>query len=80
MTELHPTNGPQSQAEALPKALGETGTTECRSIGRTSDSTPPLNRFILQKWDVLALWTLVAISFAAFFIAGCVLWAKCHVR
>jgi len=46
----------------------------------SSDSTPLLNRSIHRNWERLAIWSFVAVSFAAFFLAGYVIWAKCHGR
>ena len=39
-----------------------------------SNKSPHLN------WEVLAIWGFVVISFTALFVAGYVIWAKCHGR
>jgi hypothetical protein len=30
------------------------------------------------NWEMFVIWSLVVVSFAALFFAGCVIWAKCH--
>jgi len=32
------------------------------------------------NWQLLALWSFVAVSFAALFAAGYIVWAKCNGR
>jgi len=32
------------------------------------------------NWEMLAIWSFVAVSFAALFFAGYVIWAKCPGR
>jgi len=39
---------------------------------------PRSNKSSHLNWEMLAIWSFVAVSFAAFFVAGCVIWAKCH--
>ena len=32
------------------------------------------------NWEMLAIWSFVAVSFAAFFVAGYIIWTKCNGR
>ena len=38
---------------------------------------PRSNKSSRLNWEMLALWSFVAVSFAALFAAGYVIWAKC---
>jgi len=40
------------------------------------DSQP--NKTNHPNWELFAIGSVVAVSFAALFIAGYVIWAKCH--
>jgi hypothetical protein len=39
---------------------------------------PRSNKSKHLNWEMPAIWSFVAVSFAAFFVAGYVIWAKCH--
>ena len=39
---------------------------------------PRSNKSSRLNWEMLALWSFVAVSFAVFFVAGYVIWAKCN--
>jgi hypothetical protein len=80
MTELHPSNGHQIVTEPFSKTWRVTEASERRSIERTSDSAPLLNRSIHRNWEMFVIWSFVVVSFAALFVAGYVIWAKCHGR
>ena len=45
---------------------------------RESGSDPLPNKSLHLNWEMFAIWSLVAVSFAALFFAGCVIWAKCR--
>ena len=47
---------------------------EPRAFGPRPNKSPRLN------WEMLAIWSFVAISFTALFFAAYVIWAKCHGR
>jgi hypothetical protein len=39
----------------------------------------PRKRALLHlNWEMFAIWSFVVVSFAAFFVAGYVMWAKCQ--
>jgi len=78
MIELHPTNGHQNMTEPFPKIRRVTETAGRRSIGRTTDSTPLLNRLIHRNWEMFVIWGFVLVSFAAFFLCLWAISAKCH--
>jgi len=48
------------------------------SLNRRSESDARPNNANHQNWERFAIWSLVVVSFAALFVAGYVLWAKCH--
>jgi hypothetical protein len=48
------------------------------NIDRKSESDPRPNKSRRLNWEMFAIWSLVALSFAAFFVTGCALWVKCH--
>jgi hypothetical protein len=64
--------------EPFPKTRRVTETAEQRSIGRTSERTPLLNRSIHLNWEMFMIWGLVVVSFAAFFFCHGAIAAKCH--
>jgi hypothetical protein len=78
MTELHPTSGHQSMTEPFPKTRRVIETAERRSIERTSDSAPLLDKFNHRNWDMFVIWSFVVVSFAAFFFCLWAISAKCH--
>ena len=39
---------------------------------------PRSNKSSHLNWERFAIWSFVAVSFAAFFVAGYVIWAKCN--
>lgn len=78
MTELHPTSGHQIMTESFSKTHRVTETAERCSIGRTTESTPLLNRLIHRNWEMFLIWSFVVVSFAAFFFCLWVISAKCH--
>ena len=78
MTEHHPTTGHQIMTEPFPKTRRVTETAERRSIGRTTDSAPHLNRSIHLNWEMFAIWCFVVFSFAAFFFCFWAILAKCR--
>lgn len=41
---------------------------------------PHSNKSSRLNWEMLALWSFVAVSFAALFFAGYVIWVKCPGR
>jgi hypothetical protein len=53
------------------------GDSEQRPIGPGA-FVPRSIKFSHLNWEMLAIWSFVAVSFAAFFVAGYVIWAKCH--
>jgi len=79
MTKLNPTNGYQSVTESMPKARRVTETAERRSIERTSDTAPLLNRAIHRKnWEMFWIWSFVVVMFAALFFCFWAILAKCR--
>ena len=78
MTELHPTSGHQSMTKPFPKTRWATETAERRSIERTGDSAPLLDKFDHRNWDMFVIWSFVVVSFAAFFFCLWAISAKCH--
>jgi hypothetical protein len=78
MTELHPSNGHQIVTEPFSKIRRVTEASERRSIERTSDSAPLLNRSIHRNWEMFVIWSFVVVSFAAFFSCLWVISAKCR--
>lgn len=77
MTELDPTSGHQIITEPFSKTRRVTGTAERRSIERTSDRTPLLNRPIHRNWEMFVIWSFAVFSFLAFFLCLYVIAAKC---
>jgi hypothetical protein len=47
---------------------------------RKSERDPRPNKSNRLNWEIIALWGFVAFSFAALFVAGCIIWNKCHGR
>jgi hypothetical protein len=45
---------------------------------RESVSDPRPNQSNHLNWEMFALWSFVAFSIAALFVAGYVIWAKCR--
>ena len=51
-------------------------------------STPPSDQDLTTgvkvrihlNWEMFAIWSVVAVSFAALFFTGYVIWAKCNGR
>jgi hypothetical protein len=43
-----------------------------------SDEDSTLSKLGPVDWGMVVIWSLVFLSFAAFFLAGCILWIKCH--
>ena len=41
---------------------------------------PRSNKSSHLNWEMLAIWSFVAVSFAALFVAGDIIWAKCNGR
>jgi hypothetical protein len=41
---------------------------------------PRSNKSSHLNWEMLALWSFVAVSFAALFAAGYIIWTKCNGR
>ena len=39
---------------------------------------PRSNKSSHLNWEMLVIWSFVAVSFAALFAAGYMIWAKCH--
>jgi len=78
MTELHPTSGHQSMMEPSPKNRRVIETAERRSIERTSDRAPLLDKFNHRNWEMFVIWSFVVVSFAAFFFCLWAISAKCH--
>jgi hypothetical protein len=55
--------------------IRSTGILPARRARMSKAGKMPALRFV----ETLAIWSLLAVSFAAFFIAGYIIWAKCHV-
>jgi hypothetical protein len=77
MTKLHPSNGHQIMTEPFSYTRLVTEASERRSVERTSDSAPLLNRSI-HRWEMFVIWNFVVVSFAAFFFCLWAISAKCH--
>ena len=41
---------------------------------------PRSNKSSHLNWEMLAIWSLVVVSFTAFFFVGYVIWTKCNSR
>lgn len=77
MITLHRNNGQQITMAQRSNLYRMTVDSERRAVGprtfvpRSSKSAP-------LDWAMLAIWGCVVLSFAAFFLAGYIIWAKCH--
>jgi hypothetical protein len=49
-----------------------------RPIKREIESALHPNGLSHLDWERLAIWSFVVVNFAALFVAGYVIWAKCH--
>ena len=45
---------------------------------RKSENDSRRYKFNPLNWQMFALWVFVVASFAALFVAGYVIWVKCH--
>jgi hypothetical protein len=71
------TNGRQTEtcfSSSPHRATGDSGP------NRESEISPQPNPSHRLNWEMFAIWSFVAVSFAALFVAGYVIWAKCHGR
>ena len=41
---------------------------------------PRSNKSSHLNWEMFTIWSLVAVSFAALFVAGYIIWSKCNGR
>jgi len=48
------------------------------NLNRKSESDPRPSKSNHLNWEMFAIWSLVVVSFAAFFVAGYVIWVKCQ--
>jgi hypothetical protein len=64
--------------EPFAKTRRVTEASERRSIERTSDSAPLLNRSNHRNWELFVIWSFVVVSFAGFFFCLWVISAKCR--
>ncbi len=48
-----------------------------RAIGPRA-FVPRANKSAHLNWEMLAIWIYLGVSFAAFFVASYIIWAKCH--
>jgi len=60
------------------KTLRATEESKPLPIKRESVSDPRPNKPNHPNWEMFALWSFVAVCFAALFVAGYIIWAKCH--
>jgi hypothetical protein len=47
-------------------------------LDRKNQSDPRPSNSNHLNWEMFAIWSFVVVSFAALFIAGYVIWVKCH--
>lgn len=71
-------NGPPFATDASPEINRATEDSEQRPIQRERASDPRLNQSNRLDWEMFALLSFVALSFAGLFIAGYIIWAKCQ--
>ncbi len=50
------------------------------NLDRKSDSKPRPAKSSHLNWELFSLWSSVVFTIAAFFVAGYLIWAKCHGR
>ena len=78
MIERHPFSGLQVATDLGSEIHRAIEDSERRPIERDSESAPRRNKSNHLNWEMLALWSFVAVSFAALFFAGYIIWAKCN--
>jgi len=74
MIERHPYSRRQVATDLGSEIHRVMEDSERRPIERESD--PRRNKSNSLNWEMLALWSFVALSFAALIFAGYVIWAK----
>jgi hypothetical protein len=74
MTELYPTNSHQSMTEPFPKTRRVAEASERCPIESARECAQSTNSHL--DWTMLAIWSFVVFSFAAFFFCGLIIWAK----
>ena len=75
LTQNYRINRPQTETRLYSKPHRAAGDSW---RNRESGSTPRPNASHRLNWDLLAIWSFVAFSFAALCFAAYVIWAKCR--
>ena len=78
MIERHPYSRRQVATDLGSEIHRVMEDSERRPIEPESKSDPRRNKSNHLNWEMLALWSFVAVSLAALFVAGYVIWAKCN--
>jgi hypothetical protein len=47
------------------------------NLNRESESDPRLNKSDHLNWEMIVIWSFVALSFAAFALSSYIIWTKC---
>ena len=68
----------QVAMDLVPRTCRETVDSRPLPTKRESVSDPRPNQSNHLNWEMFALWSFVAFSIAALFVAGYVIWAKCR--
>jgi hypothetical protein len=74
MTELLPGNGQQIVTEVFLKSRRVAEASERCPIESARECAQSTNSHL--DWTMLAIWSFVVFSFAAFFFCGLIIWAK----
>ena len=78
MIALHRNNGQQITTALLSSAYRVTEDSERSTIEHESENAPRHTESSHLNWEMLAIWSLVVSSFAAFFFCLWAISAKCH--
>jgi hypothetical protein len=78
MTELYPTNSPQTMTEPFSTTLPVIDASERGPIEPESESGPRVGKTSHVNWAMLAIWSFAVFSFAALLFCIFIMFAKCH--
>jgi hypothetical protein len=78
MSALDPTNGHRSATEPLAAAVPVVQASKRCPVTAAKEWVHSPSGSRHPDWTMVAIWTFVAFSFAAFFLCGFILWAKCR--